>query len=916
MSKPPSWNEIRHNAVDFSARWADETDENQSAQTFWNEFLAIFGIDRKRVATFEARAKRTSTGGSGRIDLLWPGTLITEHKSAGKSLEAAEEQALDYLESIDESDFPGVVVASDFARIRIRDLGGDSIPFEFPLTDLVKEIDRFGFIAGYKQRHFSAEHEEAANIEAAQLMGRLYEHLANTGYEGHEATIFMTRLLFLLFGDDTGMWEKDLLAEFIETRTNPDGSDLGPQLAMLFQTVDRPVGKRPDNLDDLLRRFPHINGHIFHDRIDIPAFNKQMREELLACSAFDWGNVHPAIFGSLFQALKSKEARRVLGEHYTTEKNILRALRPLLLDELREEFDTSRHSLQRLKRLHTRLGRIRLMDPACGCGNFIVVAYRELRQLELEILMQMRDLTGDGRLALDATLGLQVSLDHFYGIEIEEWPAKIAETALFLIDHQANMKLAKEFGQAPDRLPISISPNIFIGNALTTAWRHILAPSDDVVVVGNPPFIGSRLQSEAQREDQERTWPGEKRRGTLDYVTNWFKVASEYVSGTQARVALVATNSITQGEQPAVLWTELWKHGMHIDFAHRTFAWASEAPGAANVHVVIVGFSARPKPAKRRLWVYPDFAREGILTEVHRVSPYLIDAPDVVVVSRQKPLVAGTPPMLFGSMPRDAGHISNISASDAQEIRLNDPLAAKYLRRIIGAEELINGAERWCLWLVGANPTDIANSPVLVQRLAAVRKMRQDSKAASTAAAAATPGLFVQIAQPNQRYLAVPAHSSETREYIPTQMFDPDVIAMNAVLTVPGADDVLFGIMSSRVFTAWSRTISGRLESRIRVSQEITYNNFPWLPYNDPNRPSIEAAARKVLTTRASFPGATLATLYNPLAMPPDLATDHKDLDNAVLKAYGLKSSSTEAKILAALLVRYEALVHEGTLHI
>jgi hypothetical protein len=898
----------------FSERWKDESDENASAQAFWIEFLAIFGIDHKRVATFEARASRASTGGAGRIDLFWPGVLAVEHKSAGKNLANAEKQAMDYLDSIDQKDFPGLIIASNFSHMRIWDLSSGNPAFEFPLTDLVQEIDRFGFIAGYRTRVFSSEQEAEVNIEAARLMARLYEELSRGGYEGHDASILMTRLLFILFADDSGMWEKGLFEELIETRSAPDGSDLGSLIALLFQVLNRGTDKRNAATDEMLLRFPYVNGGIFEDRIDIPSFDKGMRDELVRCSRFDWSSVSPAIFGSLFQAIKSKEARRILGEHYTTEHNIRRLLDPLLLDGLRAEFDKNRNNVARLEKLRASLGKFRLLDPACGCGNFLVIAYRELRRLELDILVRLRELTGNDPLPFDPTHALVVRLGAFAGIEIEEWPAKIAQTAMFLVDHQANLELAARFGRTEDRLPITESANIVNANALILDWKTIFPPDDDVVILGNPPFVGSRLASDKQKVYQERIWAGNKRQGTMDFVTNWFKLAAEYADGTQARIAFVATNSITQGEQPSVLWKELWKHGMRIDFAHRTFAWTSEAPGAANVHCAIIGFSARPKPSKLPLWYYPSPKADGLVVEVPNITPYLTSGDDIVVESRQQPLVSGIPPMLFGSMPRDNGFLSKISGEEAREIRRIDPIAAKYLRPLLGAEELINGGERWCLWLVNAPAGDVASSSVLKQRLASVQKMRSESKAGSTSSAASTPGLFVQIAQPTVRYLAVPAHSSETRNYLPTAFCNPDTIALNALLTISGADDVLFGIMSSSVFAAWNKTVSGRLESRVRISQEITYNNFPWLPNDDSARPAIEVAAQKVLAVRVIHAGGTLGALYGPLSMPPDLVAAHKELDAAVLRAYKIPPSANEAEIVAILLKKYAVLVNEGQL--
>ncbi|CAB4721916.1 unannotated protein [freshwater metagenome] len=905
MSKPPSWNEIRTNAQQFATRWEGTSDENAESQSFWNEFLGIFGIDRKRVATFEARAKRESTGGRGRIDLLWPGTLVAEHKSAGRDLATAEAQALDYLESIDINDFPGVIVTSDFGHFRVRDLGGDNIPFTFPLADLPKEIDRFGVIAGYRQRKFGDKEEEEANVKAARLMGDLYEELARTGYEGHDASVLMTRLLLLMFADDTGMWEKGLFSEFIETRTQPDGSDLGSQLAMLFQVLDKAETARPATMDELLLRFPYVNGHLFSDRIDIPSFDKRMRDELVRCTEFDWSKISPAVFGSLFQAVKSKEARRTLGEHYTTEHNILRALAPLFLDDLWLEYESVRDNAQRLERLHDKIADIRVLDPACGCGNFLVIAYRELRRLELAILTRVADLRKDTQMHLDVSNMVRVRLSHFYGIEIEEWPARIAETAMFLVDQQANHELAITFGNAPDRLPIMNAVNITVGNALRVDWESVLPSSDCSYIVGNPPFMGRYTRDREGTDDLQAAFEGTKGSGNIDYVCAWYALAARYMSGTRIRAALVSTNSITMGEQPAVLWGYMSRFEMSIDFAHRTFAWQSEAPGAAAVHVVIVGFSAGVA-AKKMLYMYEDLKVEPLVLEVGNINPYLVDAPWVVVGSRTTPLSLEAPVMRFGSMPHDGGHLL-LSPEQADEVKAKDTVAAPFVARLIGSAELIRGEMRYCYWLVDAPPSVFSTSKYIAaacEKVIAVRKVSPDPSAVK---AVATPGLFKARRQPIGRYLAVPRVSSETRRYVPLAFLTPDVIASDAVLTIDGADGYCFGLMTSRAFNIWNAAVSGRLESRFRISAEITYNNFPW-PDSTANRDGISEAALTVLMVRDEFPGSSLADLYNPKGMPAKLVEAHSALDRKVLAAYGLKSSATDAEVLSALFARYAEL--------
>lgn len=910
MQKPPSWNQIRANATQFAARWADETDENAGSQSFWNEFLQIFGIDRKRVATFEARAQRVSTGGRGRIDLLWPGVLVAEHKSAGKDLAAAEDQAVDYLESIGDAAFPGHVITSDFARMRIRDLGGDNVPFEFALKDLPKEIDRFGFIAGYSSRRLSPEQEHAVDVAAAQLMGSLYEQFAATGMDDHEISVLLIRLLFLLFGDDTGLWEKGLFLEFLETRTQPDGSDVGPQIALLFQILDRPADRRPPTLDELLLRFPYVNGGLFADRLDIPTFTGPMRTTLIECCHIDWGSIVPAIFGSLFQAVKSKEARRSLGEHYTTEKNILRLIGPLFLDELNTKVDNAWHDAKSLKKIRTEVGQMKFLDPACGCGNFLIIGYREMRRLELRIMRRVRELTGEDQLSLDATLGLEVSPSQFHGIEVEEWPARIAETAMFLVDHQMNLELAREFGEAPDRLPISTGADIRIGNAIRMDWNDVLPPDNNTYVMGNPPFIGMSWLTPEQQEDNriafERLGGAVQRTGRLDYVACWYAKTIEYLKGTKGRAAFVSTNSITQGDQARALGPILQDAGFEIDFGHRTFKWESEAPGAAAVHVVIMGFSQGGQSKTRRLFHYKDIANDPTESNPDQISFHLSEGESFTPPKRNSPLIPGLPNMMQGSKPWDGGHLL-VSADEHAQVEA-DPIAAKYLRRFIGASEMLRSRDRWCLWLESATPNDIAKSPVLRERLAAVAKSRSESPTPKTRELAKTPALFAQIRQPTTEYLALPKVSSSAREYLPAAYFDAETIAGDALLVVPGSPLWIFAYLQSKPFTCWVDNFTGRMKSDYQILPGIVYFSFPFAQPEGKDLEVVEAAAQGVLDARAAHPNSSLADLYDPLAMPKNLRDAHKALDKAILGLYGLKADATESEILAALISRYKEL--------
>ena len=910
MVKPPSWNQIRKDAAAFASRWADTTDEAAEAQSFWTEFLAIFGVDRKRVAVFEMRAERLSTGRRGRIDLFWPGVLIAEHKSAGKDLDAAQEQAIDYLESIDPDAFPGLLVVSDFARMRVADLQGDKASYEFPLSDLEKEIDRFGFLAGYSNRQLSATRQHEVDIAAARSMGALYESLTGTGFTEHEISVFMVRMLFTLFGDDAGLWEKSLFLEFLETRTQKDGSDLGAQLAWVFQTLNRPVEQRSANLDELLARFPYVNGGLFADQLSIPAFDGSIRQALLDACHIDWSAIYPAIFGSLFQAVKSKEDRRHLGEHYTSETNILKVIGPLFLDDLREEFEKNRNDAKKLQALRMRMGAMKFLDPACGCGNFLVIAYREMRALELDILTQLEELTGQSQLSLDATLGLEVSPSQFYGIEVEEWPARIAETAMFLVDHQANQALARKFGQAPDRLPISTTATIINGDALEIDWSEVCPVTAETRVMGNPPFMGRYTRTKEQTKQLQDAFHNSKGSGNIDFVSAWFAKAADYIAGTRAAAAFVSTNSITQGEQPGVIWDYLSKKGVAIEFAVTTFRWANSAPGEAAVHCVIIGLRSRSHLTEmKKLWVNPDGEPEFV-PEINR---YLTAAPDVEIRSRRSPISKGVAVMRFGSMPHDGGHLL-LTTEERDALLARHPDAAPFIRKLIGSAELIKGIDRYCVWVEDDDTPVAGKIAALRERAQQVRSVRLESPDASAVKAATRPLTFKARRQPTTRYLAVPSVSSERRAYVPVGFFEPETIASNAVLTIADASLYTFGILQSSVFHLWNGTVSGRLESRFRISAEITYNNFPWPPVTTESESQISEAAQQVLAAREQFPAQSLASLYDPLSMPPKLVKAHAHLDTCVLLAYGLPADADQATVLAQLFALYDKLVHADEL--
>jgi hypothetical protein len=900
-----SWNDIKHKALAFAKRWEGASREDSQAKPFWLDFFDIFGISDKRVATFEHAVKRLG-GPKGRtdgfVDLFWPGMLLVEHKSRGKDLDRAMEQAMGYLHGIAERDLPQLVVVCDFARFRVRMLASGE-EREFALADLHKHIRLFGALAGYKLH--AIQPQDPVNIRAAERMGRLHDMLKASGYGGHALEVLLVRLLFCLFADDTGIFQPaQALRQFIEERTAPDGSDLGPRLAQLFQVLNTPEAQRSRTLDAQLAAFPYVNGRLFEEVLPMADFDAPMREALLDACALDWSAISPAIFGSLFQSIMDEQARRQLGAHYTSEDNILKLIRPLFLDALWEEFERVRHHRQRLWEFHQKLRRLTFFDPACGCGNFLVISYRELRRLELEVL---RASYQDGQQMLDIHQFIRVDVDQFYGIEIEEFPAQIAQVALWLVDHQMNLRVSEEFGLYYARIPLRSSPHIVHGNALTLDWNAVLPAARCSHVLGNPPFVGAKNLDDGQRAEMRAVCAGIDNAGLLDYVAAWYVKAARYLQDARATqpdgsplptAAFVSTNSITQGEQVGVLWSWLLAQGVRIHFAHRTFQWSNEARGKAAVHCVIVGFGLHDTQPKR-LFDYEHPRGEPLERRVERINPYLVEGPDVLLPRRSQPLAA-VPPIGIGNKPIDGGHYL-LTRQQRDELLAREPAAAPWLRRWLGAEEFLNGAERWVLWLRDCPPAQLRAMPEVMRRVQAVRDYRLRSPSAPTRRLAETPTRFHVENVPDAPYLVIPEVSSERREYLPIGFEQPNTLCSNLVKIVPGATLYHFGVLSSAMHNAWLRAVCGRLESRFRYSAAIVYNNFPWpeLPDDAPPgspahraRAAIEAAAQAVLDARAPFQQgpqpATLADLYDPLTMPPELRRAHQRLDAAVDAAYAL----------------------------
>lgn len=899
----PSWTEIQDRAAEFAARWQGETYEKGESQSFWSEFLAIFGIDRRRYGAFFEYAIKKGSGKQGFIDLFWPGKLLAEQKSAGKDTGKARLQAYEYLETMPDHDLPRMIVVSDFATFDLIDTTKTPYgEFSFPLADLPKHVRRFGFLIDDRTEQYAEE--DPVNRTAAENMAKLHNQLEAARYTGRDLELLLVRLVFCLFADDARIFERNLFANYLRNRTHPDGSDLGPRLVKIFEVLNTPHDERQTTLDPELQAFPYINGGLFDGLIRTPDFNPDMRQALLTAALVDWGKVSPAIFGSMFQGVMDPQERRNLGAHYTSERNILRVIKPLFLDDLYTEYARVRARPRDLKRFHDKLATINLLDPACGSGNFLVIAYRELRRLEHKVV---QDLT-KGQMTLDVRELLRVNVDQLHGIEIEEFPALIAQTALWLTDHQMNLEASAMLGQTYVRLPLTASANIVHANALTIDWADVVPPENLTYILGNPPFNGSRTMSKEQKADLLSVTRGIKEEGFLDFVAGWyFKAADLAERNQQVEIAFVSTNSISQGEQVGILWEPLLAKKAAVTFAHRTFKWTNEARGVAAVYCVIIGFSL--KPARNpRIFDYPDIAGEPVEQVATNINPYLVDAANLLIRTRQVPL-AVVPSMNFGSMPRDGGNLI-LSREEVDAILLENSGMEPWIRKYTGAKEFLNGYTRYCLWLVGIPPQVLRASPLVLERIERTRQFRLASKAESTRRFAQTPGLFCQIAEPGGPYLLIPRVSSERREYIPIGYMKPDTIGNDQVLMIRGATHFHFGILTSRMHMAWVRTVCGRLKSDYRYSKDIVYNNFPWPEsVTDAQHAEIERLAQAVLDARAEFPDATLADLYDPLTMPPVLAKAHANLDRAVDRLYRKASFDSDAERVALLFERYQELI-------
>lgn len=888
-----SWGEIETNAIAFAKRWKDcRGNEKQDSQTFEKDLMRIFGVDW--LEGLHEHRVINEDGVQNYIDYILPGKILIEMKSKGESLIRAYNQAITYAKCLKPDEYPELLMVCDFEQIQVTNLRTGQTFQKFKLNQLKKHIRMFGIVAGYTSEVTFTTNIEV-NTDASYKMAKLHDGLKANGYTGKNLEVYLVRLLFCLFAEDTGIFEKEMFENYIRA-SKEDGSDLSGRLMELFSILDTSDNKRMGTLRAELKYFRYINGSLFSAFLPPAAFDDKMRQTLLDCCDFDWSFISPAIFGAMFQGVMDEQQRREMGAHYTSEENIMKVIKPLFLDDLWLEFDRMKSTKAELETFHDKISSLRFLDPACGCGNFLIITYREIRLLEFEVLKMLHD----NKQSVMIDLLCKVSVDQFYGIEYEEFPCQIAQVGLLLMKHQMDKEVSNYFGMNLIDFPIKEMATIVHGNALQTDWESVVSKDKLNYIIGNPPFVGKLTPEQAT--DMALVFSETLRYGKLDYVCAWYKKAADFIENTAIRCAFVSTNSISQGEQVSVLWNELFRKNVHIDFAYKTFKWSNDAKGNAAVHCVIIGFSVFPNTKKRVIY------SENTQVVATNISPYLNSAKNILVESRSTPL-CNSPRMVKGSIPVDEGHLL-LSPEEKETLLAAEPDAEKYIRPFLGAREYINKQERWCIWLKGASPKEIRELPCIRARIDSVRQFRLASSKAATRKYAEQAMLFMENRQPETEYILVPRHSSENRKYIPMGFMAPAIIAGDANMVIPDATRFHFGILTSSMHMAWMRTVAGRLEMRYRYSAEIVYNNFPWPDPNESQRAEIERYAQEVLDARSMYPDCSLADLYDPDTMPVELMKAHRHLDRAVEKAYG-RSFASEEEQVAFLFERYAELINE-----
>lgn len=914
-------------AKKFSENWKGKGYEKGESQKFWLDLLCnVFGItDFTNFIEFEDQVKLDHTSF---IDGYIPSTkVLIEQKSIDKDLKAPIkqsdntyltpfQQAKRYITELPVSQHPRWVITCNFKSFLVYDMEQpNGKPEEILLANLEKEVYRLSFITEQGNERIKKELE--VSKKAGDIIGEIYDALLAQYHDGKKPSpetlkslnMLCVRIVFCLYAEDAGIFgHKSIFGEYLK---GFDVKDLRRALLSLFQVLDQKPEERDEYLEENLAAFPYVNGGLFTEEDKtIPPLTEGIKDLLVAHASaeFDWSEISPTIFGAIFESTLNPETRRCGGMHYTSIENIHKVIDPLFMDELNAELESLKEIKsekarnEKLIAFQKKLGSLTFLDPACGSGNFLTESYLSLRKLENNCIKLRLGAHGSALDLLGEDFAIHVKIEQFYGIEINDFAAVVAKTALWIAESQMMNETARILGRNLDFLPLKSYTNIVEGNALRLDWESVVPKAALHYIMGNPPFVGARLMNEEQKKDVFSVWEHTKNIGNVDYVSCWYKKSTDLMHGTTIKAALVSTNSITQGEQVAIMWKPLFEKGIHINFAHRTFRWDSEANLKAHVHCVIVGFSYQ-KQSENLL-----FLNETQVSNCKNINGYLVNAENVFIESRKKPLCS-VPEMVFGSMPNDGGNLI-LSEEEYKDFIKNEPKAEKFIRFFLGAEEFINNKKRYCLWLVDANPMELTTMPEVMKRIEAVRKMRSESKREATNKLADYSHLFGEIRQPKEgEYLLIPRVSSENRRYVPMAFLDGNTIVSDAVQIVPEATLYEFGILTSNVHMAWMRAVCGRLKSDYRYSKDIVYNNFPWCNPTDAQRQKIEQTAQAILDARSKYPESSLADLYGEtMYLFSDLLEAHRANDRAVMQAYGFPVNMTESECVAELFKMYERL--------
>ena len=908
-------------AAAFAKKWEGRGYEKGESQTFWIELLTeVFGIENpSQFICFEQQAQLDHTSF---IDGMISAThVMIEQKSLGKDLRQAIkqsdgtlltpfQQARRYSLALPYSERPRWIVTCNFSEFDVYDMENpNGEPSRIFLKDLGQEYYRLEFLVRQQGVHLQKELE--VSMKAGEIVGKLYDAFVKQ-YDTKDSqsfrflNILCVRLVFCLYAEDAGIFGKrDMFHDYLD---HYQTEDMREALVRLFEILNTPLEKRSKYLKAELAAFPYTNGGLFAEEIEIPQFTDELRDTLLehASLDFDWSEISPTIFGGVFESTLNPETRRSGGMHYTSIENIHKVIDPLFYDDLKKAYQICleetniRKRVRKLHELQDKIAGLHFFDPACGSGNFLTETYLSLRRLENDIIKQIYSVE-----QLDAFENpIKVNIHQFYGIEINDFAVTVGTTALWISEAQMIAETEKIIHHDIDFLPLRSYANIHEGNSLKIDWNEVCPKNQLDYIIGNPPFVGYSLQSKEQKADLLNIFVDEKGKlfktaGKIDYVAAWYYKASQMMQGTHIHTALVSTNSITQGEQVAAIWEpqkELF--GVHIDFAYRTFRWDSEASLKAHVHCVIIGFSATPTDKPKLLF------DNGQVIEAKNINGYLIDAPDIFVESRNKPL-CDMPTMIYGAKPTDGGNLL-LSAEEKDELQNAEPQAIPFIKRLIGSQEFINNKERYCLWLVGVSPALLRQCPRVMKRVEAVRDFRLASSKAATRKKAEIPTLFDEPRYSESDYIVVPRHSSENRKYVPMGFVDADCIPNDSIQFIPSATLYHFGILESNVHMAWMRAVCGRLKSDYRYSKDVVYNNFPWPSPTPEQEAKIKATAKTILDARALYPDSSLADLYDPTLMPKELLQAHRQNDRAVMQAYGFSIKTTESECVAELFKLYE----------